>query len=430
MAGEAIARCRPADQLAVFAFDAPARPLLGFDESATLDPARRQAVAQARVERLAPPGRRRNLGQALIDAVAAIEDVADASEKSGRMPRRIVLISDLQQGSRLDALGEFEWPSDVELDLKTVADDALQRRPAAARRAGRGRAAAGRRRERRVRVFNDPDSRREKFELHWVDERGKRDGKPIDVYVPPGESRVVRVPRPTGLAPAPRRFASRETRTTFDNTLYFADERQEEATVLYVGDDAPDDPAGLLYYLERVFVDTPAAERHGRRRSSPTAPLALEPERIVPLVVLTAETTAENARRLGEVRRRRRDRALRGRPARAGPRRSPPWRTPAPWTSRKPAVAARRDAGRDRLRPSALRPVRRRRSSTTSPRSISGNIGASTPMPLGDARVLARFENGDPAVIEKPIGKGRLVVLASGWSPPTASSRGRRSSSR
>ena len=31
------------------------------------------------------------------------------------------MISDLSQGSRLDALGEFEWPSDVELDLKTVA---------------------------------------------------------------------------------------------------------------------------------------------------------------------------------------------------------------------------------------------------------------------------------------------------------------------
>ena len=69
------------------------------------------------------PGARPNLGQALVDAVAAIEDVADTSEKAGRMPRRIVLISDLQQGSRLDALGDFEWPSDVELDLKTVADD-------------------------------------------------------------------------------------------------------------------------------------------------------------------------------------------------------------------------------------------------------------------------------------------------------------------
>jgi hypothetical protein len=36
---------------------------------------------------------------------------------------------------------------------------------------------------------------------------------------------------------------------------------------------------------------------------------------------------------------------------------------------------------------------------------------------LGGARVLARFENGDAAVAEKALGRGRLVVLASGWNP-------------
>ena len=39
------------------------------------------------------------------------------------------------------------------------------------------------------------------------------------------------------------------------------------------------------------------------------------------------------------------------------------------------------------------------------------------PEALGAARVLARFENGDPAVVEKALGKGRLVVLTSGWNP-------------
>jgi hypothetical protein len=37
--------------------------------------------------------------------------------------------------------------------------------------------------------------------------------------------------------------------------------------------------------------------------------------------------------------------------------------------------------------------------------------------PLGDARILARFEQGDPAVIEKALGKGRFIILASGWNP-------------
>ena len=34
---------------------------------------------------------------------------------------------------------------------------------------------------------------------------------------------------------------------------------------------------------------------------------------------------------------------------------------------------------------------------------------------LGGFRVLARFENGDAALVEKLLGKGRLLVMASGW---------------
>ena len=39
------------------------------------------------------------------------------------------------------------------------------------------------------------------------------------------------------------------------------------------------------------------------------------------------------------------------------------------------------------------------------------------PESLGDVKVLARFETGDAAVIEKTVGKGRLVIFASGWQP-------------
>ena len=36
---------------------------------------------------------------------------------------------------------------------------------------------------------------------------------------------------------------------------------------------------------------------------------------------------------------------------------------------------------------------------------------------LSEARILARFDDGDPAVLEKPLGRGRLVVFTSGWQP-------------
>ena len=254
LAGEVIADCRPTDQLAVFSFDTTTRPLLSFHESADTRPGPAAGVARGLIDHLAPTWGGTNLGQALIDTVAAIEDVADTSEKAGRMPRRVVLISDLAQGSRLDALGDFEWPSDVELDLKTVSESGSNAGvsalvdPALAESS----ALAG---QRRVRVFNDPSSRREKFVLHWVDEKGNESGKPIDVYVPPGESRVVHVPPPEpGAAHQVLRLEG--DTYGFDNTLYFVDERRQESTVSYIGPDRGDDQQGFLYYLERVFIDT------------------------------------------------------------------------------------------------------------------------------------------------------------------------------
>ncbi len=128
------------------------------------------------------------------------------------MPRRVILISDLPQGSRLEALGDFEWPSDVDLELKTVTDDGSNAGLAVLAESAELDPAATSS-SRRVRVLNDPSSRREKFELVWVDEHGKEAADPpVEVYVPPGESRVVRVPRPKGpglvpFAPAARRRA-------------------------------------------------------------------------------------------------------------------------------------------------------------------------------------------------------------------------------
>src|SRR5205814_5743659 len=74
--------------------------------------------------------------------------------------------------------------------------------------------------------------------------------------------------------------------------------KKEEATVIFIGDDRADDPAGLLYYLMRVFPDT--SRRSVRIHAQPpAAALAWESDRSIPLVIVTAETTTpENVRRL------------------------------------------------------------------------------------------------------------------------------------
>jgi hypothetical protein len=413
-AAAVIDSCRPGDQLALFAFDGSSRPLLGFAESATLDPARRQAVARGLLDSLAPSWEGTNLGQALVDAVSAIEDVADASEKSGRMPRRVVLISDLPQGSRLEALGDFEWPSDVELDLKTVSGRGSNAGLHALAELAEGEPSeAAADTSRRVRVSNDPGSQHEKFTLVWVDEKRAETGKPIEVYVPPGESRVVRVPRPSASS-ALRSLRLSGDSYGFDNTLYFADERKEEAAVLYVGKDEADDPAGLLYYLQRAVQDTP---RRSVRvvATLPTATLSLESERSLPLVILTTETSAENARRLQQY--------VRGGGTLLAVVTAPgPAGTLAEVADVPPWDVEEGSVGRDQM----LREIAFDHPLFASLAGAQFNDFTKIhfwkyrridPEKLGAARVLARFENGDAAVIEKTVGKGRIVVLASGWNP-------------
>jgi len=413
LAETAIKGCRPSDQWALFSFDTSARPQLAFAESATLEPSKRQTIAQARLASLAPTWRGTHLGQALIDAVSAVEDVADATEKAAKMPRKVVLITDLQQGSHLDVLGEFQWPSDVELELKTVSDpdaNAGMQWLAPSTEADQPEADQAP----RVRVSNDPGSRRESFALHWVDAKGTQAGKPIDVYVPPGESRVVRVPRIANAPPSPALRLEGDGET-FDNMLWLAADRKEEATVVYLGANAEDDTNGLLYYLERVFLPTPRRTIQVKPLAS-TAPLIWEPGRPPALVIVTsAETSPENVRRLKN------------------------------YTERGGTVLGV-ITNADNGGPLAAIAGAAAWKITDAPASrdvMLGEIAFDHPLfasfvgaqfndftkihfwkyrridsqALGEVRVLARFENGDPAVLEKAVGKGKLVLLTSSWIP-------------
>ena len=110
----------------------------------------------------------------------------------------------MQEGSRLGALADFPWPEDVALDLRPVT-------PSQKTNAGLHYVAdpdrvesAAAEREIRVRVSNDADSTADEFQLAWIDESDKPIGDATPAYVPAGESRIVRVPRPpTATAATP-----------------------------------------------------------------------------------------------------------------------------------------------------------------------------------------------------------------------------------
>ena len=358
------------------------------------------------------------------------------------MPRRIVLVSDLQQGGRLDVLGDFEWPADVELDVRSVADDgsnaSLEGLAAGRRRSTRR--DAGRRQGRRASASACPTIRTpsvSRSRLNWDDDAK---AAPIPVYVPPGESRVVRAPRPRE-ARAGDRCGWKGTPATSTTCSISRPTPDETATVLFLGGDAADDPNGLLYYLGPGVRGVDPSRGEGRG-AAPAEPLVIDAERPPALVVVgPARRLPRPALREGEA------------PAEPAAAVNPAHRTSrscrssrrggtvllipaAPWSATLAGLVGS-PVNPGRVDPSAI-PVIGIDDAKVRGDVMLGEIAFDHPLfapfagpqfndftkirfwkyrklpsdAIDGARVVARFETGDPAVIEKPMGKGRLVVFA------------------
>ena len=249
-AEEVLQKTSPADQVAVFAFDSQARSLVSFEEWSAMNSGERAALTAKRLAELKPGWTHTHLGNALIAAAEAFADADKQGQNIGA--RQIVLITDLQEGSRLDGLQGYEWPRGIQTDVERVeargptnaglqwvvdADDSAQPDADAGPR---------------VRVSNSTDAKREQFQLRW---EGVTGATPLDVYVPPGQSRIVAAPKLPEGALGERLVLSGDD-DDFDNTIYFVQPKPEQVNILFLGDDSDKDPAQLLYYLKRAFQQT------------------------------------------------------------------------------------------------------------------------------------------------------------------------------
>jgi hypothetical protein len=455
-----VRQAAPADQVAVFTFDRQVSPLVSFQQWTAAGPGQRVALVTGKLAALSPGWSATYLGQALIQAA---ETLADAGGKQALGPGRIFLISDLQEGCRLEPLQGYEWPRNVQvsvqplksrpgsnasLQLVSEPDDiAPQAAPTI-----------------RVRVTNAADSRRDQFRVGWAQPDGRAfAGTPTEVYVPPGQSRVVPLPLPRGsgilpasvggqtaapahspdtgappsagkapasdqeFAPAhyagPDRILLQGDDEDFDNTVFVVPPETQRLSVLYCGSGPEKDTAQPLYFLRRAFQETrrqavqlvvrqPAADA----RLNPALAALSAADLQQPTLLVVADPLPEA---LAD--------ALRSQVV-AGKTALFVLRSGAPATTLAAVL------GLDRL---ALEEA--------APRNyaILGEIEFRHPLfaPFADprfndfskihfwkyrrldagaipsARILARFDSGDPALIEVSLGRGRVLILTSGWQP-------------
>ena len=404
---------KPTDRVCVMRFDQGTETLIGFEQWGTMDSARRLAVADEQISNLSPGWAATNLGDALVTAAEAIEDdeVNDEQQKFGA--NQIVLISDLQKGSSLDALQAYEWPEALELEVKTIAaagstNAALQliaSRDHLARTAGKELPS--------VRITNSPDAAVERFALSWSGEDSEdTSDRRMQVYVPAGHSVVARAPQRTDNS-APGKLILTGDDHDFDNALYMAPRLTHKVNILFVGSDSAGDFEGMLYYVQRAFRATGAIEPTVISRSAEnlteqeiaTAHLIIAADAVTPgridsvrryletgrtvLLVMKSPDTAKTIAQLMGI---------------------------ETIDSREAEVETYSMLSRIEYKHPLLAPFSEPRFGDFTKihfwkyRKI--NIDD-----LPGAEVLAWFDSNDPALFELHVAKGSLLVLTSGWHP-------------
>lgn len=419
---ETLRRAGPVDQVSLFRFDKQAAAIVAFEDWNRTAPADRVAFALGRLGAVSPGWAGTHLGNALVTAAEALGESDDGKSAPGA--RQIVLVSDLQAGSRLDALQAYEWPKGVELIVETV----KARNPT---NAGVQIVADGPDSSRaadapvRVRVTNAADSKREQFKLGWsrpgnpqssgVDSSADFAGTPIEAYVPPGQSRVFSLPMLKGGTKA-EQISLRGDDEAFDNTAYFIPPAQQRATVLWIGQDVAEDTKQPLFFLRRALAETPRVAVQVIA-VAPSAPL-LPADVIAASAIFVADAVStETATAL-------RQQALAGKTVVVVPRQGN-----IAHGAMLGALLGREMVRIDEAKPSGyamfseidfqhplFAPFADPRYSDFTKihfwkyRRIEANA-------LSGARIVAKFDSGDPALAEIPVGKGRIYVLASGWQP-------------
>jgi hypothetical protein len=247
---------KPTDRLCVMRFDQGLETLISFEQWESVESGRRTDIAAEQLSDLSPGWASTNLGDALASAAEAIQEDEVNDEQKKFRTHRIVLISDLQKGSGLEALQAYEWPDALELDVKLIAaagstNAALQliaSRDHPARTAGNELPS--------IRITNSPDAAVERFSLSFSGEAAvEASDRRTEVYVPAGHSVVMSAPERTDNSAAGKLVLTGDDHD-FDNNLYMAPRLTHQVNILFIGSESADDSRGMLYYVRRAFRAT------------------------------------------------------------------------------------------------------------------------------------------------------------------------------
>lgn len=396
------------DEVALFAFSDRLEPVVHFDREGDTRQVDKRELVRQRLKELSPTWRATDLAGALVSVANELDVASDANQTSAEP--HLVLISDLQRGARTDALQSFAWPERV----RVVAHRVTPGKTTNAMAHLLVDEQSAEETEPRVRIANAASSTAEQFFVRWANDKpGASDEGRMAVHVPPGQSRVLRLPRPEGALQADRLVLEGDD-DAFDNNFYVVPPRQQNVAVAYIGDDGSG-AKGLRYFLELALAGDPLrkVELVGiEPGKSPWLPSDSKPE----LVVVSAAAAAERRYELAKY--------LKA----GGTLLSVPVDMKAAESIlplfEDLALVEQQDAqdggylmlGEIDFAHPLFAPLSNPKYNDFTKIHFWRHRAIEQKSPA-TSHVVARFDNRRPAIVERRQEKGRLLLLSSGWHP-------------
>lgn len=395
-ASRAVQAAKITDRVALAAFDGQLTPLWTFEED-RITGASRVAEIATRLDAVSPSWAGTQLDRALIDAIALF-DSSTASLK-----KRVLLVTDLQEGTHLDALRSIAWPSGLQLQVQRIDPAAVDNFSVALAASEDDRSADA---TVRVRLSNTRESSLRDFKLAW--QNGPQTDS-IAAQIPPGASRIL-------TAPPNSTRATLLTLTgdahDFDNRVFIAPPQPRAVRIHFLGDDATRQQASSpLYYLARALQ--PTATLAPQLAASPAWPAT------APDILFSSGATPP-----AQIQDRFRDFLQQGGFVVHVVQSA----SDAAFLQKITGIASlavSADAGDDDYRMLAdvktghtlLKPFADPKLRDFTKLRFWKHRVIRGLEPAGALETLATFDNGHPAIVSARVGKGTLILLASGWHP-------------
>ncbi len=405
----ALQRVQPEDLVAVATFDRETQSVWSFAEDVSQGAVRLKTIP----ERLQTSGvgwGETQLGQALMQATQTLQGA-----ELGTRQKRLLLISDVQEGSHLDVLRSHVWPESIELRIERVEapnQNNFSIALAAPTREGADRVSSSAPASTaiRVRLANQPGSSQTDYSLQW---EGAAAGAATG-QLPAGSARMLMAPPREGTEATAGVLSVSGDAWDFDNRLYLAPAQPRKVRVGWVSPEVDSqDVASPLYYLSRAL--------------QPTATLA-------PALIPLADSSSAIANAGLDV-------AFFFKPSESRLSQSSEWLKQGGfgiWLLDSNVKARQleeftgvqgfelqeakeedyRMLGQMNAEHALLRPFGDSRlKDFTKLRFWKHRRLSMNPEAAPQVEILARFDNGDAALVNCRVGKGQLLLLTSGWQP-------------